>query len=92
MNLLRRVEEMKIATNEWKSNLTNLSVSESGLTLDSSNELRERVTKMSQEIKKLEEEMKNFVNQMNKLKDMSRYFDQEIKHLQLSVHDASRVR
>jgi chromosome segregation ATPase len=91
VNLVRRVEEMKIATTEWKSNLTNLSIGESGLTLDSSNQLRERVTKMSQDVKKLENDMKLFVNQMYKLQDVSRNFDREIKSLQLSVQDASRV-
>jgi predicted nuclease with TOPRIM domain len=91
LNLVRRVQEMKIATTEWKSNLTNLSVGESGLTIDSSNALRERVTKISQEVKTLEEDMKTFVNQMYKLQDLSRNFDREIKSLQLSVQDASRV-
>ena len=91
LNLVRRVEEMKIATTEWKSNLTNLSVGESGLTIESSNELRERVTKISQEVKQLEEDMKTFVNQMYKLQDLSRNFDREIKSLQFSVQDASRV-
>ena len=91
LNLVRRVEEMKIATTEWKSNLTNLSVGESGLTLDSSNALRERVTNISEEVKKLEEDMKTFVNQMYKLQDLSKNFDREMKSLQISVHDASRV-
>jgi radical SAM superfamily enzyme len=91
LNLLQRVQEMKIATNEWKSNLTNLSIKESGLTLESSNILRERVTKISQDVKKLENDMKLFVNQMYKLQDISRNFDKEIKSLQLSVQDASRV-
>ena len=68
---------MKIATTEWKSNLTNLSIGESGLTIDSSNELRERVTKISQEVKKLEDDMKTFVNQMYKLQDMSKNFDRD---------------
>jgi uncharacterized protein (DUF3084 family) len=91
LNLLRRVEEMKTATNQWKFNLTSLSIEESGLTLDSSNQLRERVTKMSQDVKKFENDMKQFVNQMYKLQDISRNFDREIKTLQLSVQDASRV-
>ena len=91
MNLLRRVDEMKIATNEWKSNLTNLSVGESGLTIESSNQLRERVTKVSQEVKKLQNDMKAFVNQVYKLQDISKNFEREMKSLQLSVEDASRV-
>jgi radical SAM superfamily enzyme len=91
LNLLQRVQEMKIATNEWKSNLTNLSIKESGLTLESSNILRERVTKISQDVKKLENDMKLFVNQMYKLQDVSKNFDREMKSLQLSVEDASRV-
>jgi dynactin complex subunit len=91
LNLVQRVEEMKIATNEWKSNLTNLSIRESGLTIDSSNELQERVTKTSQDVKKLENDMKLFVNQMYKLQDVSRNFDKQIKSLQLSVQDASQV-
>ncbi len=82
---------MKTATNQWKFNLTSLSIEESGLTLDSSNQLRERVTKMSQDVKKFENDMKQFVNQMYKLQDISRNFDREIKTLQLSVQDASRV-
>lgn len=82
---------MKIATNEWKSNLTNLSVGESGLTLESSNQLRERVTKVSQDVKKLQSEMKSFVNQVYKLQDLSKNFEREMKSLKLSVEDASRV-
>jgi hypothetical protein len=83
---------MKIATTEWKANLTSLSIDESGLTLDSSNQLRERVTKISQDVKKFEADMKLFVNQMYKLQDVSKNFDREMKSLQLSVEDASRVR
>ncbi|CAF3482923.1 unnamed protein product [Rotaria sordida] len=90
LNLLRRVEEMKIATAEWKSNLTNLSVGQSGLTLDLSNELRERVTKISQDVKKFDDDMKIFVKQMYELQDMSKNFDREMKALQLSVPDTTR--
>ena len=82
---------MKIATNEWKSNLTNLSVGESGLTLESSNQLREHVTKVSQDVKKLQSDMKSFVNQVYKLQDLSKSFEREMKSLKLSVEDASRV-
>ncbi len=91
LNLVRRVEEVKVATKEWKSNLTSLSIGESGLTVDSSNGLRERVTKISQEVKKLEDDMKTFVNQVYKLQDMSKNFDRELKSLHLSVQDASQV-
>lgn len=91
LNLLHRVEEMKIATNQWKSNLTSLSVGETGLTLQSSNDLRDRVTKISHEVKQLENNMKLFVNQMYKLQDVSKNFNREIKSLQLSVQDASQV-
>ena len=91
LNLIRRTAEMKIATTEWKSNLSSLSIDESGLTLDSSNQLRERVTKISQDVKKFENDMKSFVNQVYKLQDVSKNFDRDLKSLQLSVDDASRV-
>jgi hypothetical protein len=90
-NLLRRVDEVKLATTEWKSNLTNLSVGQSGLTSDSSTNLRNQVTRISQEVKKLEDDMKAFVNQMYKLQDMSKNFERDIRSLQLSVQDASQV-
>jgi hypothetical protein len=91
LNLIRRTAEMKIATTEWKSNLSSLSIDESGLTLDSSNQLRERVAKISQDVKKFENDMKSFVNQVYKLQDVSKNFDRDLKSLQLSVDDASRV-
>ncbi|CAF3518338.1 unnamed protein product [Rotaria socialis] len=89
-SLVARVEEAKIATAAWKSNLTNLPVGQSGLTVDVSNELRERVTRVSQDVKKFEIDMKIFVKEMYELQDMAKNFDREIKSLQLSVQDASR--
>ena len=91
LNLRRRTDEMKLATTEWKSNLSSLSIDESGLTLDSSNQLRERVSKLSQDVKKFESDMKTFVNQVYRLQDLSKNFDRDVKSLQLSVEDASRV-
>lgn len=91
MHLYRRVEEIKLATMEWKSNLSKLSIGESGLTLGTSNEFRQRVTLMSEEVKKLESDMKQLAQQLTQLQETSRYFHREIKHLQLSVFDASRV-
>ncbi|CAF5099741.1 unnamed protein product, partial [Rotaria magnacalcarata] len=89
-SLVTRVEEVKIATAAWKSNLTNLPIGQSGLTVDVSNELRERVTRVSQDVKKFEIDMKTFVKEMYELQDMTKNFDREIKSLQLSVQDASR--
>ena len=91
LNLLHRVEEMKIVTAEWKSNLTSLSIGESGLTLDSSNELQQQVKTVSQDVKELKADMKAFVERMYKLQDMSKNFNREIKSLHLSIRDANRV-
>jgi len=90
-HLRQRVEQMKIETENWKSNVTNLAIARSDLTLDSSNQLRERVVKMSTDMKKLENDMKLFVSQMYKLQDLSKNFDRDIQKLRFSVQDASQV-
>ena len=90
-NLLRRVDEVKVAAAEWKSNLTSLSVGQSGLSVDSSTELRTRVSTIAQEVKKLDDDMKAFVNQMYKLQDTAKNFERDVRTLQLSVQDASQV-
>lgn len=91
MNLRRRVEEVKIATADWKSNLTNLSVAQSGLSIDLADELRGRVTKVAEDVKKFDNDMKAFVRQMYDLQDMAKTYEREMGSLELSVRDTSRV-
>lgn len=91
MNLRRRVEEVKIATADWKSNLTNLSVAQSGLSIDLADELRGRVTKVAEDVKKFDNDMKAFVKQMYDLQDMAKTYEREMGSLELSVRDTSRV-
>lgn len=91
MNLRRRVEEVKIATADWKSNLTNLSVAQSGLSIDLADELRGRVTKVAEDVKKFDNDMKAFVKQMYDLQDMAKAYEREMGSLELSVRDTSRV-
>lgn len=91
MNLRRRVEEVKIATADWKSNLTNLSVAQSGLSIDLADELRGRVTKVAEDVKKFDNDMKAFVRQMYDLQDMAKAYEREMGSLELSVRDTSRV-
>ena len=89
--LVSQIGQIRVAAIEWQSNLTNLSTGESDLTVESSNELRERVTRISQEAKQLDEKMNLFANQINRLQEMSRDFDRQMKRLRISVYDASRV-
>ena len=89
--LVGEIVRIKVDASEQQSNLTNLSTGESDLTLESSSELRERVTRISQEVKQLDDKMNLLGNQINRLQEMSRDFDRQMKHLRISVYDASRV-
>lgn len=91
MHLINRLDEVKGATMAWKSNLTHLSIGDAGLTLESSSELRQRVTELSDQVKRLDQEIKRLANQTVQLQDMSRYYQREMNQLQLSVFDANQV-
>jgi uncharacterized protein YhaN len=91
-HLLHRLRDIKRSTIAWKSNLTQLSMEESDLTLESSDELRQRVTQLSDTTKKLDDRIKQLSNQVDRLQETSNTFQQDIRNVQLSVHDASEVR
>lgn len=85
--LFSRLNEIRRLASLWKSNVTNLSVD-----FVVPNGIREKLKEISDEASRFEKEIESFSKNIAELNVDSRYFAQELKHVELSVDDASRVK
>ncbi|CAF0980234.1 unnamed protein product [Didymodactylos carnosus] len=89
-DISHRVQDIRTKTNEWKTNLTSWIISDSDLSLEAANQLRNRASQITQDLKDLEFDILNFSNKTFKLQETTRNFEYEVNQFQVMVNDISR--